>query len=104
MAAISSTTTINNGTPSTPPWSHPAYVADRQRTIPGRGNVSRRVGSPFGVILAEIVNKGVQIESMVTALETKGLLQRLAEPNLVALSGDYRKLSGGRKIPVPTIS
>jgi pilus assembly protein CpaC len=63
--------------------------------------VGANVGSPFGVVLAEIVNKGVQIDSLITALETKGLLQRLAEPNLVALSGDTASFQAGGQIPVP---
>jgi pilus assembly protein CpaC len=63
--------------------------------------VGANVGAPFGVILAEIVNKGVQIDSLVTALETKGLLQRLAEPNLIALSGDTASFQAGGQFPVP---
>ena len=55
------------------------------------------------MILAEIVNNGVKIDSLVTALETKGLLQRLAEPNLVALSGDTASFLAGGKFPVPTV-
>jgi pilus assembly protein CpaC len=61
-------------------------------------------GAPFGTILAEIVNKGTQIDGLVTALETKGLLQRLAEPNLVALSGDTASFLAGGQFPVPTPS
>jgi pilus assembly protein CpaC len=64
--------------------------------------VGAGVGAPFGTILAEIVNKGVKIDSLITALETKGLLQRLAEPNLVALSGDSANFQAGGSIPVPT--
>jgi pilus assembly protein CpaC len=63
--------------------------------------IGANVGSPFGVVLAEIVNSGVQIDSLITALETKGLLQRLAEPNLVALSGDTASFQAGGQIPVP---
>jgi pilus assembly protein CpaC len=63
--------------------------------------VGANVGSPFGVILAQIVNQGVQIDSLITALETKGLLQRLAEPNLVALSGDTASFQAGGQFPVP---
>ena len=66
--------------------------------------VGTNPGEPFGVVLAEIVNAGVQIEGMITALETKGLLQRLAEPNLVALSGDTASFQAGGSIPVPQIS
>ena len=63
--------------------------------------VGAMAGSPFGVILAEIVNKGIKIDSLITALETKGLLQRLAEPNLVALSGDTASFQAGGQFPVP---
>jgi pilus assembly protein CpaC len=63
--------------------------------------VGQSPGSPFGTILAEIVNKGVQIDSLITALETKGLVQRLAEPNLVALSGDTASFLAGGQFPVP---
>ena len=63
--------------------------------------VGSSVGAPFGVILAEIVNKGIQIDALITALETKGLLQRLAEPNLVALSGDTASFQAGGQFPVP---
>ena len=63
--------------------------------------VGSNVGSPFGVILAQIVNQGVQIDGLITALETKGLLQRLAEPNLVALSGDTASFQAGGQFPVP---
>ncbi|HEY2534394.1 MAG TPA: type II and III secretion system protein family protein [Xanthobacteraceae bacterium] len=59
------------------------------------------VGAPFGVVLAQIVNSGVKIDSLITALETKGLLQRLAEPNLVALSGDTASFQAGGQFPVP---
>ena len=66
--------------------------------------VGSNPGEPFGVVLAEIVNKGVQIEGMISALETKGLVQSLAEPNLVALSGDTASFQAGGQIPVPTVT
>jgi pilus assembly protein CpaC len=59
------------------------------------------VGAPFGTVLAEIVNNGVQIDTLVTALESKNLLRRLAEPNLVALSGQVASFEAGGQIPVP---
>ena len=63
--------------------------------------VGANVGAPFGAVLAEIVNSGVKIDTLITALETKGLLQRLAEPNLVALSGQTASFQAGGQIPVP---
>ncbi len=61
-------------------------------------------GAPFGVVLANLVNGGTNIDVMVSALEQKGLVRRLAEPNLVALSGDTAKFLAGGSFPVPTVS
>jgi pilus assembly protein CpaC len=58
-------------------------------------------GQPFGVVLANLVNGGTNIDVMVSALETKGLVRRLAEPDLVALSGDEARFLAGGEFPVP---
>jgi pilus assembly protein CpaC len=61
--------------------------------------------APFGVVLANLVNKnGTNIDVMVSALETQGLVRRLAEPNLVTLSGENAKFLAGGSFPVPTVS
>jgi len=60
--------------------------------------------TPFGVVLANLVNGGTNIDVMISALEEKGLVRRLAEPNLVALSGDSAKFLAGGSFPIPTIS
>ena len=59
-------------------------------------------GTPFGVVLANLVNGGTNIDVMVSALETKGLVRRLAEPDLIALSGDTARFLAGGEFPVPT--
>ena len=56
-------------------------------------------GAPFGVFLANIVNKGTSIDVMVSALETQGLVRRLAEPTLIALSGDSASFLAGGEFP-----
>jgi pilus assembly protein CpaC len=67
--------------------------------------VGTNVGAPFGTVLAEIVNNGhLNINSVITALETKGLLQRLAEPNLIAISGETASFIAGGQFPIPTPS
>ncbi len=64
--------------------------------------VGTNVGAPFGSVLAQVVNSnGVQIDTLITALETKGLLQRLAEPNLIAISGETASFLAGGQYPVP---
>ena len=56
---------------------------------------------PFGVALASVVNSGTKVDVLITALESKGLVRRLAEPDLVALSGDTASFLAGGEFPVP---
>jgi pilus assembly protein CpaC len=60
--------------------------------------------APFGVALARVLNSGAgSIDVLISALETKGLIRRLAEPDLVALSGDTASFIAGGQIPVPSV-
>jgi pilus assembly protein CpaC len=62
--------------------------------------------TPYGALLTSVLrlNNGMSIDSLVTALETKGVLRRLAEPNLMALSGDAARFLAGGEFPVPVAS
>jgi pilus assembly protein CpaC len=65
------------------------------------GTLAGTANPPFGVVLANLVNGGTTIDVLVTALETQGLVRRLAEPNLMALSGDTARFLAGGEFPVP---
>jgi pilus assembly protein CpaC len=65
------------------------------------GTLAGTASQPFGVILANVINGGTNVSVLVTALETKGLVRRLAEPNLMALSGDTARFLAGGEFPVP---
>ena len=62
--------------------------------------------APFGSLLTSILrtSNGSSVDLLISALETKGLLRRLAEPNLVALSGDAARFLAGGEFPVPVPS
>jgi pilus assembly protein CpaC len=60
-------------------------------------------GVPFATVLANLVHDGTNIDVMISALETKGLVRRLAEPDLVAMSGDEARFLAGGEFPVPQI-
>jgi pilus assembly protein CpaC len=56
------------------------------------------------VLLANVVNThGVSIDVLLSALESKGLVKSLAEPDLVALSGEKATFLAGGEIPVPVV-
>jgi len=77
-------------------------------TIPLLGTAATLAtgAAPFGSLLTSVLrlNNGMSIDMLVTALETKGLLRRLAEPNLIALSGDSARFLAGGEFPVPVAS
>jgi pilus assembly protein CpaC len=65
------------------------------------GTLVGTASQPFGTVLANVINGGPHVDILVTALETQGLVRRLAEPNLMALSGDTARFLAGGEFPVP---
>jgi pilus assembly protein CpaC len=59
------------------------------------------VSPPFGAVLANILAGGVSADLLVQALEGKGLARRLAEPNLIAMSGQTASFLAGGEFPFP---
>jgi pilus assembly protein CpaC len=57
--------------------------------------------APFGTFVGRILNSGVTADVMIRALEERGLVRRLAEPNLIALSGDTASFLAGGEFPIP---
>jgi pilus assembly protein CpaC len=57
--------------------------------------------SPFGSLLSQVLDFGIDADILVQALERNGLARRLAEPNLVALSGEQASFLAGGEVPVP---
>src|SRR5260370_11851114 len=58
---------------------------------------------PFGVSIPNLVNPRTTLHLMVNALETQGLVRRLAEPDLVALSGATARFLAGGEFSVPVV-
>ncbi len=56
---------------------------------------------PFGTLVGRVLDNGVKADVVVRALEERGLARRLAEPNLVALSGDTASFLAGGEFPFP---
>jgi pilus assembly protein CpaC len=54
--------------------------------------------APYGFLVSQLSN---ELQMEVNALEQRGLARSLAEPNLVALSGDTASFLAGGQFPVP---
>jgi pilus assembly protein CpaC len=57
--------------------------------------------SPFGFAIARLISGHTTIDALINALEQKGVARSLAEPNLVALSGDTASFLAGGEYPIP---
>ncbi len=56
---------------------------------------------PFGSFAARVFGGPVKADIIVSALEQQGLARKLAEPNLIALSGDTASFLAGGEFPFP---
>ncbi len=57
--------------------------------------------APFGFMVSRLVGGSAPIDVQLNALEQKGVARSLAEPNLVALSGDTASFLAGGEFPIP---
>lgn len=62
-------------------------------------------GSPVATVIAQLINsKKGSLDVVLSALEEQGVVRRLAEPNLVALSGETAEFLAGGEYPIPVVS
>jgi len=57
--------------------------------------------APFGFLVGRLIAGGLSTDVLINALEQKGMARSLAEPNLVALSGDTASFLAGGEFPIP---
>jgi pilus assembly protein CpaC len=60
--------------------------------------------APFGAVVGKMLSNGVQADTLLQALEERGVVRRLAEPNLTTLSGDTASFLAGGEFPIPVAS
>lgn len=87
----------NNQFPST---SGMSWSPGNGAGVVGTGSLSSS-STPFGTIVGTLIGSGVNVDVMIQALEERQVARRLAEPNLVALSGDTASFLAGGQYPVP---
>ena len=59
------------------------------------------VQATTGQIVGRLLGPGVSVDVTLKALENKGLARRLAEPNLIARSGEKASFLAGGEFPIP---
>jgi len=97
----SSITNIGNRTPAANLPIRPAAGGTDILTAAGTAAGVISGASPFGFLIGRLVASGVSTDVLINALEQKGVARSLAEPNLVALSGDTASFLAGGEYPIP---
>jgi pilus assembly protein CpaC len=90
------------------PYQQPGTAVGGKNLLPTQIPISPIVAagvlsgtSPFGFLLGTMSRGALSIDVAINALEEKGLIRSLAEPNLVALSGDTASFLAGGEYPIP---
>lgn len=58
--------------------------------------------TPFGALLTRVIDSNIKVDLYIEALEAKGVVRTLAEPNLTTLSGEVASFNAGGEVPIRT--
>jgi len=102
-------TTTNSSTSTLSNASNPNIetLANNSSTTTSSGNVGGSLlsgAAPFGVLVGTLARGNLSLNATLSALEERGLARSLAEPNLVALSGETASFISGGEFFVPGAS
>lgn len=59
--------------------------------------------SPFGALITRVIDNNIKVDLIIEALESKGAVRMLANPNLTTLSGEQASFNAGGEVPIRTL-
>ncbi len=59
--------------------------------------------SPFGALLTRVIDSNIKVDLYIEALEAKGVVRTLAEPNLTTVSGETASFNAGGEVPIRSV-
>ncbi|MER9139834.1 type II and III secretion system protein family protein [Mesorhizobium sp. M0830] len=78
---------------------------DEDGVIAGTGNIISGLLSntnPFAALITRVIDSNIKVDLVIEALEAKGVVRTLAEPNLTTLSGEPASFNAGGEVPIRT--
>lgn len=81
-------------------------AVDKNGTVLGSGALLSDLlsnSSPFGALLTRVIDSNIKLDLYIEALEAKGVVRTLAEPNLTTVSGETASFNAGGEVPIRTI-
>ncbi|TIL61401.1 MAG: type II and III secretion system protein family protein [Mesorhizobium sp.] len=56
--------------------------------------------NPFAALITRVIDSNIKVDLIIEALEAKGVVRTLAEPNLTTLSGEVASFNAGGEVPI----
>ncbi|MDX8541514.1 type II and III secretion system protein family protein [Mesorhizobium abyssinicae] len=81
-------------------------AVDKDDVVLGSGDLISNLlskSTPFGALLTRVIDSNVKVDLYIEALEAKGVVRTLAEPNLTTLSGEQASFNAGGEVPIRSI-
>ncbi|TIP45640.1 type II and III secretion system protein family protein [Mesorhizobium sp.] len=81
-------------------------AVDEDNVVLGPGNLLTGLLSnttPFAALITRIIDSNIKVDLIIEALEAKGVVRTLAEPNLTTLSGEVASFNAGGEVPIRSV-
>lgn len=59
--------------------------------------------NPFAALITRVIDSNIKVDLIIEALEAKGVVRTLAEPNLTTLSGEPASFNAGGEVPIRSV-
>ncbi|WJI38957.1 MULTISPECIES: type II and III secretion system protein family protein [Mesorhizobium] len=60
--------------------------------------------NPFAALITRVIDSNIKVDLIIEALEAKGVVRTLAEPNLTTLSGEPASFNAGGQVPIRSVT
>jgi pilus assembly protein CpaC len=59
--------------------------------------------NPFATLITQVIDSNIKVDLIIEALEAKGAVRTLANPNLTTLSGEQASFNAGGEVPIRSL-
>ncbi|KRB31115.1 MULTISPECIES: type II and III secretion system protein family protein [Mesorhizobium] len=81
-------------------------AVDENKEVLGSGALLSNLlsnSTPFGALLTRVIDSNIKVDLYIEALEAKGVVRTLANPNLTTLSGEQASFNAGGEVPIRSL-
>ncbi|QKC85740.1 type II and III secretion system protein family protein [Mesorhizobium sp. NZP2077] len=81
-------------------------AVDSDKVVLGSGDLVAGVLSgtnPFAALITRVIDSNIKVDLIIQALENKGVVRTLANPNLTTLSGEPASFNAGGQVPIRSV-